>query len=424
MGTTLLARSAEDGLPVRVTIADGLVTAIERTADDPGGTWVSPGWMDIQVNGYGGHDPNATDAGPEATAGMVRALWPYGVSSSCVTICTESEAHITSNLRAVVAACEADPRIAASIAGIHVEGPHIATEDGPRGAHPLRWVRPPDVEEYRRWQEAAAGRIRIITVSPEYEEAIPYIRAIVADGVVASIGHTSADSDQIRAAVDAGARWSTHLGNGAHALIRRHPNYIWDQLAEDRLSAGFIFDGHHLPPAVMRTFGRAKGVERSVLVSDAVFIAGMAPGRYQLFDGGEVELRENGRLELAGTPLLAGAATALPTCLANAVRHAGVTLSDAVRMVTANPSRLLGLPRALGARPCAPGSPPTSLFRLRRRPARSRSSHDPRGAVVTQAPHLTPPPPRRGSGPALDPRRSPPRRGPGRGGHRRVAGTW
>ncbi len=185
-------------------------------------------------------------------------------------------------------------------------------------------------------------------MSPEYDGAVEYIRAIVADGVVASIGHTAADGDRIRAAVDAGATWSTHLGNGAHAVIRRHPNYIWDQLAEDRLSAGFIFDGHHLPPSVMKTVVRAKGVERSILVSDAVSMAGLPPGRYTLFDGGEVELLPSGRLELAGTPLLAGAATAIPACVANAVRHAGVTLADAVRMVTANPSRLLGLPAAAG----------------------------------------------------------------------------
>ncbi len=345
---SLLGRSTEDGGTVRVTVEGGLVTAIERVTEDPGGTWISPGWIDIQINGYAGHDPNATDADASTTAAMTRALWPEGITGSCVTICTESEEHIKDNLRAIVAAGDADPLIGASLVGIHVEGPHIATEDGPRGAHPLRHVRPPDVEEYRRWQEAADGRIRITTLSPEYEGAAPYIRAVAADGVLVSIGHTMATGDQIRAAVDAGARWSTHLGNGAHAMIRRHPNYIWDQLAEDRLSAGFIFDGHHLPPAVMKTVLRAKGVERTVLVSDAVSMAGLPPGRYTLFDGGEVELQPDGRLELAGTPLLAGAVTALPTCVANAVRHAGATLSDAVRMVTANPSRLLGLPIAAG----------------------------------------------------------------------------
>ena len=131
-------------------------------------------------------------------------------------------------------------------------------------------------------------------------------------------------------------------------MIRRHPNYIWDQLAEDRLSAGFIFDGHHLPPSVMKTVVRAKGVERSVLVSDAVFVAGLAPGIYQLPDGAAVELDAAGRLALHGTPYLAGAVAPLPVCVANAVGHAGVTLVDAVRMVTANPARLLGLPVAAG----------------------------------------------------------------------------
>jgi N-acetylglucosamine-6-phosphate deacetylase len=344
----LAGRSTEDGRPIRIEIADGLIAAIDRPAGDAGPSWISPGWLDIQVNGYDGHDPNAADAEPDATTEMVRSLWRVGVSASCVTICTESEAHMVRSLRAVADACDADPLIDESIVGIHVEGPHIATEDGPRGAHPLRHVRPPDIDEYRRWQDAARGRIRIITLSPEYEESNAYIEAIVADGVVASIGHTAATSDQIRAAVDAGASWSTHLGNGAHAMIRRHPNYIWDQLAEDRLSAGFIFDGQHLPPAVMKSVIRAKGVERSVLVSDALYVAGLAAGVYQLPDGAAVELQASGRLELHGTPYLAGAAAPLPVGLANAVRHAGVSLSDATRMVTANPSRLLGLPVSAG----------------------------------------------------------------------------
>jgi N-acetylglucosamine-6-phosphate deacetylase len=344
----LEGRSIEDGRPIRLTIHDGLIAAIERPDGAAADAWISPGWLDIQVNGFDGHDPNAGDADGPATAAMARSLWRWGVTGSCVTICTEAEPHMLRSIRAVAAAGESDPLIEASIDGIHVEGPHIAREDGPRGAHPLQHIRPPDVAEYRRWQEAAGGRIRIVTVSPEYDEAIPYIRALVADGVVVSIGHTAATGDQIRAAVDAGARWSTHLGNGAHAMIRRHPNYIWDQLAEDRLSAGFIFDGHHLPPSVMRTFIRAKGVERSILVSDAVSIAGLVPGVYRLFDGTAVELRPSGRLELQGTPYLAGAVAALPVCVGNAVRHAGVTLSDAVRMVTANPSRLIGLPASAG----------------------------------------------------------------------------
>jgi N-acetylglucosamine-6-phosphate deacetylase len=340
----LEGRLIEDGRPAVITIRDGVVAEIARTAGGSDGTWIGPGWLDLQINGFAGHDPNAADASAAVVTAMVRAMWPSGIAASCITICTETEERIVRSLLAVADACDADPLSAASILGIHVEGPHIAREDGPRGAHPLAHIRPPDVAEYRRWQDAARGRIRIVTVSPEYDEAIGYIRTIVADGVVASIGHTAATGDQIRAAVDAGARWSTHLANGAHALIPRHPNYIWDQLAEDRLSAGFIFDGHHLPPSVMKPLIRAKGVERSILVSDAVTFAGLPPGIYELFNGAAVELLPSGRLELKGTPYLAGAVAMLPVCLSNAVRYAGLTLTEAVRLVTANPARLLSLP--------------------------------------------------------------------------------
>ncbi len=344
----LLARDVATGHPVRLGVTEGRLVALERVPDDPGDVWVSPGWLDIQVNGFGGHDPNDPEAGAAATAGTVAALWRHGVTGTLITICTQSEAAITTAVRAVADACDTDPLIAASVPGIHIEGPHIATEDGPRGAHPLRHVRPPDLAEFERWQEAARGRITMVTLSPEYPGAVGYIRALVRQGVVVAIGHTAADSDAIRAAVDAGATCSTHLGNGAHAVIKRHPNYIWDQLADDRLSAGLIFDGHHLPPAVMRSMVRAKGVERSYLVSDAVSVAGQKPGRYRLFDDIEVDLRPEGRLELAGTPLLAGAITGLPTCLRNAVRYADVSFADAIRMVTLNPSRLLRLGEMAG----------------------------------------------------------------------------
>ncbi len=340
--TVLEGRLIEDGGGARITVREGKVAEIVRLDHVPIEDYVAPGWMDIQVNGFAGHDPNDGDADSGVVVDMVHALWRTGVAAMCPTICTSSEPRMISALSAIALACDTDPLVAASIVGIHVEGPHISPENGPRGAHPPEHIRPPDIAEYRRWQEAAGGRIRIITLSPEYEQAVPYIRAITGDGVVASIGHTGASGVQIRAAVDAGASWSTHLGNGSHAMIPRHANYLWDQLAEDRLSAGFIFDGQHLPPALMRTMIRAKGVERSILVSDAVAVAGSVPGVYQLPDGIRVELLPSGRLTLQGTPYLAGAVAGLAVGVANAVRYTGVTLAEAVRMVTANPSRLLG----------------------------------------------------------------------------------
>jgi N-acetylglucosamine-6-phosphate deacetylase len=334
----LTGRSAEDGRAVRLTVRDGRIASIERDDVATGDVWVSAGWTDSQINGYGGHDPNAAGADGAVVSAMVRALWPEGVTGSCVTICTESAPRMLEGIRSIAEACEQDPLAAASIVGIHVEGPHLAREDGPRGAHPLRHIRPPDIDEYRRWQDAAGGRIRIVTVAPEYDEVIPYIRAVVADGVLVSIGHTAASGDQIRAAVDAGARWSTHLGNGAHAVIRRHPNYIWDQLAEDRLTASFIADGIHVPPAFLKAAIRAKQIGRSVLVTDASTPAGSPPGRYQL-GAQELELTADGRVVLAGQDRLAGSALRMDDAVANAIRFAGVSLPDAVTMATTNAAR-------------------------------------------------------------------------------------
>ncbi len=339
-------RLVETGDVVRLIIAGGAIAGIEHS-DARTEAWIAPAFIDLQVNGYAGFDFNAADVTPETVAGIVRALWRRGVTTICPTVITQSEAAMCRSLSAIAAACDADLRIAHAVPCIHVEGPFISPEDGPRGAHPLPHVRPPDIAEYRRWQEASGGRVGIVTLAPEYPDVPAFIRAI-ADDVVVALGHTAADAAQIRAAVDAGARLSTHLGNGAHARIVRHPNYIWEQMAEDRLAASLICDGHHLPPAVIKAIVRAKGPERTILVSDAVAVAGLPPGVYNAAIGGKVELLPSGRLNLFGTPYLAGSVSALPEGIANAVRHAGVTLAEAVRFATANPARLLRLDGARG----------------------------------------------------------------------------
>ncbi len=340
-------RLVETGQAVELvldTCRVGHIQALDSVTD----LWIAPGFIDIQVNGYAGHDANAADVTPETIAELVRALWKVGVTSVCPTVTTQSEARMCRSLQAIAAACETDPLIQRSVPCVHVEGPHISPEDGPRGAHPIEHVRPPSLAEFRRWQEASGGRVGIVTVAPEHPGSVEYIRALAAEGVIVALGHTAADGDQIHAAADAGARLSTHLGNGSHATISRHPNYIWEQLAEDRLAASLIFDGHHLPPAVMKSMLRAKGLDRSILVSDSVAVAGLAPGTYKTAVGGRVELLPSGRLTLLGTPYLAGSAAALPVGIANTIRHAGVTLAEAVRLATANPARLLGLDRSDG----------------------------------------------------------------------------
>lgn len=326
------------GRNLSVALEDGVVRAVE--AGDPAETrWLAPGFVDLQVNGYRGLDLNAPVLTPATVAALVEAVRSSGTTSFLPTVITAGEERMLAAMAAIAGACR-DDDVAAAVAGIHVEGPHISPQDGPRGAHPLAEVRPPDLGLFDRWQAAAGGMIRVVTVSPHWPGAGDYIAALAARGVHVAIGHTDASPAQIAAAADAGARLSTHLGNGIAAMLPRHPNILWAQLAEDRLTATFIADGHHLPADTLKAMIRAKGVDRSVLVSDVTALGGLAPGVYSQAIGGEVELSPDGRISLRGTPYLAGAA--LPLAAGVAVAAGVLGMEAALPLATANPGRLLG----------------------------------------------------------------------------------
>jgi N-acetylglucosamine-6-phosphate deacetylase len=303
------------------------------------GWYLAPGFIDLQVNGFAGVDYNSAATSAESIAASIRALHSTGVTAFFPTVITGPPEGMLGALKNLARAKQDLGEAAASIEGFHIEGPHISPEDGPRGAHPLEWVRPPDLDEFRRWQEATEGNVRLVTLSPEWPETLSYIDRLVREGVAVSIGHTKATRQQIRDAVRAGATLSTHLGNGAHATLPRHPNYIWEQLAEDRLAASFIVDGHHLPESFVKVALRAKGIERSILVTDAVAPAMCAPGPYHL---GEVsiELRADGRVTMLGGERLAGSSLRMDHAIGNVMRIAGVTLAEAVTMATRNPARV------------------------------------------------------------------------------------
>ncbi|HWC98722.1 MAG TPA: N-acetylglucosamine-6-phosphate deacetylase [Candidatus Sulfopaludibacter sp.] len=309
------------------------VTASEQPTD----LYLAPGWIDLQVNGFAGVDYNNAATPHAEIERSLHTLFSTGVTRFYPTVITGAPDSMTASLRNLAAAREALPN-GEAMEGFHVEGPFISPEEGPRGAHPKQWVRKPDLDEYRRWQDAAAGRVRIVTLAPEWPEAPRFIEEVTSQGVVVSIGHTQATSAQIADAVSAGATLSTHLGNGAHGVMRRHPNYIWDQLAEDRLMADFIVDGIHLDAAFLKVAVRAKTVDRSVLVTDAAPPAAAAPGRYYIADQ-PVDLREDGRVVLAGQERLAGSALRMDRGIENLMRLAGLALGDAVRMATVNAAR-------------------------------------------------------------------------------------
>ena len=320
-----------------------LITHVDELIRPPENPdFLSPGFIDLQVNGFAGVDYNDPATKPEKIAESIRTMFKTGVTRFFPTLITGSEGRIVGALRNLVAAQDEFLRHGLAeghaMAGFHIEGPHLSPEDGPRGAHPLEHIRPPDLQEFHRWQEAADDQIRLITISPEWEQAPAYIREIVRSGVVASIGHTKATPEQIAAAVEAGATVSTHLGNAAHPTLPKTQNYIWEQLAEDRLIACFIADGIHIPEPFFRSAVRAKGVERSVLVTDAVMPAMCLPGPYQLGQV-HVELQENGSVVLQGSNRLAGSALRMDRAISNAVRLGRLSLRDAVTMATVNPAR-------------------------------------------------------------------------------------
>lgn len=322
---------------------DNVIQSVDELIHPPDTEdFLAAGFIDLQVNGFAGVDYNDPSVSAEAVAGSIRTMFTTGVTRFLPTIITGSEDRIVGALRNLTRIKNEFDRSgmpeAEAIAGFHVEGPHISPEAGPRGAHPLQHVRPPDIDEFQRWQEAADGDIRLVTVSPEWERTPDYIRALVRSGVVASIGHTKANSQQIRAAVAAGATMSTHLGNAAHPTLPKTQNYIWDQLAEDQLTASFIVDGIHIPGVFFQSAIRAKGRERSVLVTDAVMPAMCKPGPYRLGEV-DVELREDGSVVLRGETRLAGSALRMDRAIGNAVRLGGISIQEALVMAAVNPAR-------------------------------------------------------------------------------------
>ena len=270
----------------------------ERTAVPPDGEPVlAAGLVDLQVNGFRGLDLNAPEVSADTVIGMTEALAGVGVTTWVPTVVTTTEERVHHALGQVAAARAADPRVEAAVPFVHVEGPFISDQEGARGVHDPALVRPLDADEVARWAQGH-DLVGVVTVSPHTADAPEQIRRIRALGIGVSLGHTHATTDQLRAAVDAGATLATHLGNGIPSQLPRHPNALWTLLAEDRVTAGVIADGHHLPAEVLTVMLRAKGVERLFIVSDSTALAGQPPGRYRTPVGGQVDVSADGRLSL------------------------------------------------------------------------------------------------------------------------------
>jgi N-acetylglucosamine-6-phosphate deacetylase len=295
-----------------------------------------PGLVDIQVNGFGGVDFNSPDVSADRIREILPALRATGVTRFLPTLITGSLDRFATCARTINAVD--DP----AIAGIHMEGPYISPNDGPRGAHPRAHAIDASLDDLRRRQDAAAGRIVLVTLAPEIPGALAMIEYLADRGIRVALGHSEASPEIIRDAIRAGATLSTHLGNGCAAMLPRHPNLIWEQLAADELYASFIVDGHHLPPSTVKVAVRAKSPQRTILTTDAMAAAGCPPGSYRIGDA-DVDVAADRRVSLRGTPYLAGSALTMAESVVNTVRFTGMPMDDVLPMASTVPATYTGI---------------------------------------------------------------------------------
>ena len=331
-----------DGSAIEISFSEGIIDSISETQTPLDENLIlGPGFTDIQVNGYGGIDYNEIQSDPINLAEISRLLYQEGVTTHFPTIITNDPDQISRLILQIVSLRKSDELSRMSIEGLHIEGPFISPMDGPRGAHPKEFVRAPDWSLVQKWQLEAKGLIKMITLSPEWENANSFIERCIEHRILVSIGHTNATHQQILDAVSAGASLSTHIGNGMHPTLARHPNYLWSQLSQDELGASIIADGFHLPAEVIQVFQKVKK-ENLLLVSDSVSLSGMPVGDYKLHIGGEVTLTPEGKLHLKSNPsILAGSASNIRSGVSFLIKNKLATLTEAWEMASVRPEKLM-----------------------------------------------------------------------------------
>jgi N-acetylglucosamine-6-phosphate deacetylase len=273
-----------------------------------------PGYIDLQVNGYQGINFSDSDLQAKDIAEVSKILGERGVSQYFPTLIT-SPWEVYERVLPLLGEFTSNhhKKGYAQITGIHLEGPFISPIDGARGIHPKPFIRIPLVKEFDVLYELSQAQIRFLTLSPELPGAMELIYHARQLGVHVSIGHTLADSQTIRRAVEAGAAFSTHLGNGLPINIHRHQNPLWEQLINPGLTPLLIADGHHLPEEFVRLVLQVKGADNVIIASDSSPIAGLKPGCYDFF-GTSAILEENGRLYEPSSGLLAGSSACMRDC--------------------------------------------------------------------------------------------------------------
>src|ERR1700722_10416683 len=336
-------------------IEDGLISAVSSRAQkeipqnatvvdltkDFAGAILAPGFVDIHMHGGAGLDVMRATAAelPHlnkflATHG-VTGYFPTTVAARVDQTCGALE-KLADAIAAAAGSSNGNAGQARPL-GIHLEGPFLSHKR--RGVHPPEYLVEPTLEIFERLWQAARGQVRMMTIAPELPGAIEVIAEAARRKVCVSIGHSDAKLDAARAGVRAGARHATHTFNAMRPLDHRDPGILAEVLLDRQLSADIIADGIHVAPEVVQLFLHAKGIERAVLITDAMSAAGMPDGTYQL---GPIQVEvKDGRCTVDGK--LAGSVLTMDLAVRNVMKFAGWSLRDAVRAATMNATRAVGL---------------------------------------------------------------------------------
>ena len=324
-------------------------TALAREEDT-----LTSAFFDIHTHGAMGQD--VMSASPAELREIQHFLARRGVAQYLPTTVTASTNSTLRALESFANAIEAEPQpLQAQPRGIHLEGPFLSHVK--RGVHPEDYLQKPSIELFERFQQAARGHIRLMTIAPELSAATDLIAYATSLGVRCSLGHTNALASEARAGIEAGASSATHTFNAMRALNHREPGVLGVTLDSERLYAELICDGIHVAPELVRLWFRSKGIDRAILVTDAMSATGMPDGRYKL---GELDVDvADGRAMLAGdlergAHTLAGSVLTMDRAVANLRQFTGATLSEATRLASHNPAAMLGRPELTRL---APGTP-------------------------------------------------------------------
>lgn len=329
-------------IAAQLEIEDSVIKGIHPYATkevdvDYGENRIIPGMIDVHCHGGLGFDTN--DAHREGLVKWAKGLIDEGITGFCPTTVTQSVEVLTKAL-VNVADTVKEGYDGAEILGVHFEGPYLNVKN--KGAQPEPYIVTPSVEQFKEYQEAANGLIKVITVACEQDPNFELTKYCNKTGVNVSIGHSASTFDQALLAVANGANGITHTYNGMNPLHHREPSLVGAAMNLKDTYAEIICDGNHVAWPAVRSLIETKGRDYCIMVDDALCAKGCEPGYYEL-GGNEIEIRENGSAYLAGTNTLAGGTLKFNKGLQNLIEKALVPVDWAINMATLNPAKYLNV---------------------------------------------------------------------------------